>query len=391
MKNLINISFNFRDLLINFTLALIFFLLISLFFSFQKIIIVFIFSIFFFLINYTYKKFIIINLTIIIILLKIVFIFFDPSNTLSKTIYEKHFLYGVKNLSISSTINGGNMDPKNKTNSKQVNIITDQLGFRNNLNLNDVNYIIIGDSFIHNTRIDNKNLLNEKLNLKSKNKFYNAALSAQDIAHYFETIKYFKDENYNKKFIMFVFTGNDFLSYEKTKKNYSKYLGNFFLRSYFEIKEFFDIYTKIKFIFNFFKQNEIIEKVDYSKKINDQKILFYKSYYISKDQTLSFSKEFNLYEKYKPDILIVIPTKAQVYCEYIENYDCPKINYVNLFNKINLFKNTIVFDSTNYMSNKADKYLLNNKFIFEENDTHLNEIGLDVLSDFVLYSLNELN
>ena len=76
---------------------------------------------------------------------------------------------------------------------------------------------------------------------------------------------------------------------------------------------------------------------------------------------------------------------------YIENYDCPKINYVNLFNKINLFKNTIVFDSTNYMSNKADKYLLNNKFIFEENDTHLNEIGLDVLSDFVLYSLNELN
>ena len=268
-----------KNLILSIFYGVLFFLILSLYFSYQKIYICLVISIILILFNLNYKKIILLNLIIFSILLKIIFIFYTPQDyytVLSKTIYEKHFLVGVKNLNINTQIYGGNMDPNNKNNIRTINIKTDNLGFRNNLDFNVTDYILIGDSLFHNHRIDQSNLINSQLNNKSEYKFYNASLTGYDMAHYFETIKFFKNLNKDKKFIMIIFPGNDFLNYEKIKESYSKNLGNKVLKNYFELKEFFDFYTRIKFITNLLKKSKLEERIDKTHNINGENIFFIK-------------------------------------------------------------------------------------------------------------------
>ena len=392
MKNFLSISLKFKDLLLSLIYTIIILFLLSLFVSFKKILIVLFLSILIFFLKNRLKKIFLINLILLVLFLKVIFIFFDPkdySGILSKTVYEKHFLYGVKNLNFQTIVFGGNMDPSNKEKKKSVNIITDNLGFRNSINVKDSEYILIGDSMLHNHRIDHSKLINILLNKKSSSKFYNASISSTDIGHYFETIKYFKENNINKRIIMFVFTGNDFLNYKTIQKNYSERMGSVLWRNYFEVKEFFDLFTKIKFIINLFQKNKLSNLVDKSNFIKNEKILFYKGYYLNPDHSLSFSKEFDIYNNLDPDILIIIPTKAQVYCKYLKNYNCDYVDYIDMLSSFSLFSDSLIYDSTEFLRAEADEYLVKSKFIYENDDTHLNELGLDVLSDFILENLNE--
>ena len=117
--------------------------------------------------------------------------------------------------------------------------------------------------------------------------------------------------------------------------------------------------------------------------------MFYKGYYLNPDHSLSFSKEFDIYNNLDPDILIIIPTKAQVYCKYLINYNCDYVDYIDMLSSFSLFNDSFIYDSTEFLRAEADEYLVKNKFIYENDDTHLNELGLDVLSDFILDNLNE--
>ena len=392
MKNFLSISLKFKDLFLSLIYTIIILFLLSLFVSFKKILIVLFLSILIFFLKNRLKKIFLINLILLVLFLKIIFIFFDPkdySGILSKTVYEKHFLYGVKNLNFQTIVFGGNMDPNNKEKKKSVNIITDDLGFRNSTNVKDSEYILLGDSMLHNHRIDHSKLINIQLNKKSSNNFYNAAISSTDIGHYFETIKYFKKNHTNKRTIMFVFTGNDFLNYKTIQKNYSERMGSVLWRNYFEVKEFFDLFTKIKFIINLFQKNKLSNLVDKSNFIKNEKILFYKGYYLNPDHSLSFSKEFNIYNNLDPDILIIIPTKAQVYCKYLKNYNCDYVDYIDMLSSFSLFNDSLIYDSTEFLRSEADEYLVKSKFIYEKDDTHLNDLGLDLLSDYILDNLNE--
>ena len=92
-------------LLLQIFLSFVFFIFLSLYISAQKILIVCAVSLIFLLIKFNYKKIILINLIFFTLLLKISVISFqkknvsiDPSRAV---IYEKHFLYGVKNLNIT--------------------------------------------------------------------------------------------------------------------------------------------------------------------------------------------------------------------------------------------------------------------------------------------------
>ena len=164
------------------------------FFSYQKLYIALIISLILIIFNINTKKIILYNLIIFSILLKLIFTFYNPNDyytILSKTIYEKHFLVGVKNLNMNTEIYGGNMDPNNKNNIRSINIKTDNLGYRNNIDFNTAEYVLIGDDLFHNHRIDQEDLINIQLNSKSEQKFYNASLTGTDMGHYFETIKYF--------------------------------------------------------------------------------------------------------------------------------------------------------------------------------------------------------
>jgi energy-coupling factor transporter transmembrane protein EcfT len=382
----------FKDIFLNVILSLILFFILSLFISFKKIYIVLIISIGFFFFKKKYKKIILFNLISIAVLLKIIFIFNNSTDyytILSKTIYEKHFLVGVKNLNLNTSIYGGNMDPNNKKNIRTINIKTDSFGYRNSTHIDEAEYILIGDSLFHSHRIDQSNLINERLNIKNNKNFYNASMTGTDIGHYFETIKFFKKINKNAKFIMIIFPGNDFLNYELIQKNYSEKLGNNFLKNYFEIKEYFDFYTKIKFMINILKKKEKLEgNIDKTNIINGKKILFFKDYYVKPNRQIRFSNEFDIYKDNDPDLLIIVPSKAQVYCKLLINYDCANINYVKILKNISLFNNSKIIDSTDFLRDKAKEKLISNEFIYFEDDTHLNELGLDIFSDFILDNLN---
>ena len=102
---------NLHKFFIRLFLSLIFFIFLSLYFSIQKILLVFLFSIIFFFLRFNHKKIILINLIIFSILLKILIIPFQNKNTSidpsKAVIYEKNFLYGIKNLDLKyETFNG---------------------------------------------------------------------------------------------------------------------------------------------------------------------------------------------------------------------------------------------------------------------------------------------
>ena len=70
--------------------------------------------------------------------------------------------------------------------------------------------------------------------------------------------------------------------------------------------------------------------------------IFYKRYYVKPNININFSDEFNIYKEFSPDILIIVPSKAQVYCEYIDNYDCYDFDFeeklsIFLYSKIQKF------------------------------------------------------
>ena len=394
-----------KTLFLKVSLTVIFFLIISLFFSAQKISIVLIFSAIFLLLKINYQKIIAINLIILIFFAKIVLLPFqlkiDQINPSKVEIYEKHFLYGVENLNITKNYINGDLSSLEKKfkekyqnlKNKKIKIITDNMGFRNEIKPNDADYILIGDSFLHQTNITQKKILNYILNKNTNLKTYNAGLASTDISHYLETIKFFKEkENLkNKKFIMFIFQGNDFLNYKvNDNNNYHKYIDNRLLRSYFKFKTFFNFYNTLKYFSYTIKIDNNFTKV-YEYNINNQQALFKFDYiYKNNFKVSSIKSVFKKYESYLPDLIIFIPTKYEVYCDLINNLSCKNSEHFSILANEQSLKNVKILNSTKYFKDNS-KILINknNKLLFESDDTHLNELGIKLLSDFVYQNLIE--
>ena len=167
------------------------------FLSFKKIYIAICLTIIFLFINKKIKYIFLANVLILTFILKFVFIFIDKENIFSEIIYEKNYLYGVRNLNKTINSKGGDLQPfiseiKENKENKEIKIITDNLGFRNKSDFKNQKYVLVGDSFIHNVRISDEYLINNQLNKINSNKFYNASLTTHDISNYLELIKFFK-------------------------------------------------------------------------------------------------------------------------------------------------------------------------------------------------------
>ena len=397
------IKLNLYNLLISFFLSIIFFLVISLFFSAQKILIVFLISIVFFLAKIKQQNVILINLIVLVVLLKVAINPFqkkiDAINPSITTIYEKHFLYGLKNLNFSfNSYNGdlSSLDKKLKIkyskskNPKKIKIITDNFGFRNKTEPKNAKYILVGDSLIYSHNINQEAILNYVLNSKYNLKTYNAGLPVTDLSHYFETIKFFKDKIklHNKKYIMFI-SNTDFLNYKlNDNSNYHKYINDKVLHTYFRFKVFFNFYNSLKhFSFSIKKDSKAKPKV-FEYDINGQDVLFpYEHAFNVTYDTNSVSSLpniFNKYNKYLPDVIILIPTKNDVYCNFIENKTCKNIDYFSVLKNDPILSNVKILDTTGFFKNKAKSIIkTKNELLYEIDDTHLNEIGISVLAEFV--------
>ena len=184
---------------------------------------------------------------------------------------------------------------------------------------------------------------------------------------------------------MFIFSGNDFLDYKKTNSNYSNNIENKILRTYFEIKKSLNIYSQINLILKYKNKKKYDKIIKY--KIINKEVLFYKDY-ISPKKKISFSKEFNQYLNFSPDYIFILPTKYEVYCKNI-NRECYKINYKNLFQNLSLFKRSKIIDTSEFLIKESEKLLKKGYFIFDHDDTHLNEIGISKLAEFVYDQISD--
>ena len=101
------------------------------------------------------------------------------------------------------------------------------------------------------------------------------------------------------------------------------------------------------------------------------------------------SKNLKTYIIENPKILskikgiIFIPTKYRVYSEFFN--DNVKINPGLDFLKENyLKKNITVFDLTPVMKKNAKKKLIENKYLYWRDDTHWNQLGIEVAMEEVV-------
>lgn len=348
---------------------------------------------FFFLIFLKIKKIniILINLILICLFLKLLFLIFPVNDPYLNTIHEKDFLYGRKNFQYIYNSYGGDLS-NNKVNLKKKIIIkNDNLGFRNNKNFLDQKYIFVGDSFLHNLKISQENLIQNILKNKYNIDIYNASLSSHDISHYFEVIKFFKKKNKFSKYVMFIFPGNDLLNYNDPKLNYGTLNHNFLLEKYMDLKKIFNFHSLISYYRYSFKKNSPKSRVVEFKN-QSLKLFFYKDYLqINKSEVL-FSKNFNIYKSSLPDLIIILPAKSHIYCNFFKELPCVKNNFVEKLKANLIFKDIEIIDSTNFLKNKAYQLFKENKqTIYDYDDTHLNEIGLIYLGEFINNNLDIIN
>ena len=374
-----------------------FFFLLSLFFSINKILIPLIISLFFFLTNSKIQKVIIINLIVFITLIKGFSIFLNMDNTLSKVIYEKHFLYGVRNLDSFYFKDKGDLtgfiNTKAAPQNEKIKIKTDSFGFRNESYSENFEYILVGDSFLHQFRLNQNELINYQLKKNNINS-YNASLSVYDISHYFEIIKFFKEKKkFTNKFIMFIYPPNDFISYGKPKKNYHKLMNSNSFYYFLEIRKFLNMHSIIKYLRLSLKEKpkNLSSKVK-SYLVNKNEMFFYNDYLNSHEKKIFFNKEFsNYYKKYLPDLVVIIPSKFDVYCNFILDADCTINDYYKKMISIDLFKNIKIIDSTPFLIEKASEELQKNNFLYYFDDTHLNSLGSAYISKFLVEKLKVEN
>ena len=396
------LKFSSKTFLIKIIFSLFFLFFISLFFSTKKILILSLISVLFFFLKLKFQKIILVNFFIFIFLFKSILYPFQKKisyiDNTKTTIYEKHFLYGVKNLNFTLEIYNGDLSATNKkykkkyyyTNPKKIKTITDKFGFRNETKVIDSDYILIGDSLIQSLNITQDKILNNLLFQDYGLKSYNAGLGATDIYHYFETIKFFKKNKNlkNKKYIMFVFQGNDFINYNLDEtKNYHKYIDNFFINNYFKIKLYFNFYNSIKYFSSLKKKGRLKKINEY--KIRSKEVLFY--YIFEPNSKIPSIKNLvNKYKSYLPDKVIFIPTKYEVYCSYINENKCNKTNHFDILKESFSSTNVEILDTRNKFKENIDYYLnKNDGLLYEIDDTHLNEIGIKVLAEFVSENLKK--
>lgn len=285
--------------------------------------------------------------------------------------------------------------------------VTDELGFRNKPNaIKQSNYILVGDSIIMGSRLSQKNILSEKLTSNSNIKFANIAVGGTGPRIYesnmIEILPILKN---NQKFLLFYFEGNDFyfnkknenfywygikipkykyklrFGYERIERNKDKLLKKkYFKKNY--------LYQNIRPHSQRF-YNKLLSKWTNSclvewKIINNQKVGFlYKYYQINQHETYII-KNNDLIKKIEK--VFFVPTKYSVY----ENYFNNKISKINRKNKYEFLKkeynklNIEVIDLTKVFQSNSKNEIKNNKFLFFQDDTHLNEFGKKVLTDYLL-------
>ena len=192
---------------------------------------------------------------------------------------------------------------------------------------------------------------------------------------------------------MFIYPPNDFISYGKPKKNYHKLMNSNLFYYFLEIRKFLNMHSIIKYLRLSLKEKpkNLSSKVK-SYMVNKNEMFFYNDFLNSHEKNLFFNKEFdNYYKNYLPNLVVIIPSKFDVYCHFIPNADCKINDYYKKIISNDLFKNVHIIDSTPFLIEKASEEIQKNNFLYYLDDTHLNSLGSAYLSKFLVEKLKVEN
>lgn len=190
---------------------------------------------------------------------------------------------------------------------------------------------------------------------------------------------------------MFIYPGNDFLNYGNSKNNYFDFFENDILISYVKLRKLFNFHSEIKFLTSKYKSSKKNNKNKVSSYlIKEKKMFFFNDFSNSYLKEISFNEEFTkTYQEFLPDTIIIIPTKFDVYCNFINNVSCNESNYVEKLASIELMKDIKIIDSSTFLIKKASLELENNNFLYDFKDTHLNSLGNMYLAEFFAEVINK--
>jgi hypothetical protein len=123
------------------------------------------------------------------------------------------------------------------------------------------------------------------------------------------------------------------------------------------------------------------------KNINNKTVGFLYKYYELDNYKTYIIKNKNLLEKIEK--VFFIPSKYSTYENYLNN----SLSIKNRINKINFLKkeykklNIEVVNLTKELQKETDKEIKNDKFTYFQDDTHLNKLGIKILSKYILKML----
>ena len=288
-----------------------------------------------------------------------------------------------------------------------VEFITDRNGYRNKDEIVDADFALIGDSFVVGNGTSQDSILSENLSRSLDYKFVN--LGYPGSPYDYEIIAKQKLKLYGKKvkIFLFYFEGNDFINNNSTEppKKFifrkhikkleslkSKYLNFIYPKDHTLVRAIrrkgMSSYSKIQ---NFIKSKNNSQNLEYKNQINKVKISkigsknigFFQSYIDATN-----SKVLNAYKIKDNEILkdieaiFFLPTKFRVYNDIKVNLGFETLNNLYLNNCIP------IINTTNELKKKASELIINDKYVFWRDDTHLNNFGIDVISKLIKYYMD---
>ena len=297
-----------------------------------------------------------------------------------------------------------------KINKGDQKFITDEFGYRNKSNaIIQSDYILVGDSIILSAQLSQDNILSEQLNSISKYKFSNIAIGGIGPKEYENNmLTLLPNLNDNQKFLLFYFEGNDFyfdkkntdfywygikipkykyklrFGYERLERNKDKILNKkIFNKNYL----YQNVRPHSQRLYNKLLSNWTQSCLVEWKNINNKTVGFLYKYYELDNYKTYIIKNKNLLEKIEK--VFFIPSKYSAYENYLNN----SLSIKNRINKINFLKkeykklNIEVVNLTKELQKETDKEIKNDKFTYFQDDTHLNKLGIKILSKYILKML----
>lgn len=282
---------------------------------------------------------------------------------------------------------------------------TDSLGYRNNQDYHGQQYVLVGDSFLAGSGISQKVLITEQLLTKYGIDSYNLAHPGgiEEYAGYMNNFNKMFKSQFNFKFVLFFFEGNDFNRLPKHTPNEAQDRNNRVISS---LKRYYKLFNKTS-IYRF--TSSALRKILYQAQNHEMKIgelvvgeppmsLFYFMEYKEVSDRKSLTGQDHppieqYLEERADDIasIFFIPTKYRVYYNLSQSKPQKALPHLQweYIQKVANQLDIRATDLTPVWVNESKKLLQEGQLTFWRDDTHWNPNGIAVAAQKIAKTLTE--